>query len=60
MEDTNPDAYDAMDAHYDKADGYAGHAVKEWNPEKRGFVVDDRRERLLFTQNPGGYLKRKS
>lgn len=58
VEDTNHDAYDALDAHYDKADGYAGHAVSEWRPQKHGFSVDDRRERWLFTQNPGGYLKK--
>lgn len=58
VEDTNPDAYDAPDAAYDKAEGTAGHAVNEWRPQKHGFAVDGRRERFLFTQNPNGYLKR--
>lgn len=61
VEDTNPDAYTAMEAqNYDPAKGFASHAVKNWNPEKHGFSVDDRRERLLFTQNPGGYLKKRT
>lgn len=58
VEDTNPDAYDALDSYYEKSDGYAGHAVREWRPHKHGFAVDSRRERFLFSQNPGGFLKR--
>ena len=58
VEDTNQDAYDAMDAFYDKADGYPSHALHEWKPERHGFITDERRERFLFTQNPKGYLKR--
>lgn len=61
VEDTNRDAY--------KGTGFYGYcdemklappaqAIKEWNPKKHGFEVDLRWERLLFTQNPGGFLKK--
>lgn len=57
VEDTNTDAYGATEAlTYDPQLGYAGHAVKAWKPERHGFTADERRERFLFTQNPGGYL----
>lgn len=59
VEDTNEDAYSAMDAQgYDPKVGYANHAVKTWNPERHGFKADERCERFLFTQNPGGYLRK--
>jgi cephalosporin hydroxylase len=57
VEDTNPDAYRQL--------GFAEHegagparALREWQPQNHGFKVDERRERFLFSQNPGGYLKR--
>lgn len=56
VEDTNPDAY-----HRDQVgeyDGYPGDAVKEWQPSNNGFEKDERRERFIFSQNPGGYLRR--
>jgi len=57
VEDTNPDAYNAMETQgYDRERGFANHAVKAWKPERHGFRVDERCERFLFTQNPGGYL----
>jgi cephalosporin hydroxylase len=34
-------------------------AVAEWLPGHPEFEVDQRRERLMLTFNPGGYLKRK-
>jgi cephalosporin hydroxylase len=57
VEDTNPDAYAQLG--FDKRDGAGpAKALKEWQPTNRGFMVDERRERFLFSQNPGGYLKR--
>lgn len=57
VEDTHPLAvYSSADV--DRSDGYPAGALKQWNPDKHGFQVDHRRERLLFSQQPGGYLKR--
>jgi cephalosporin hydroxylase len=56
VEDTNEDAY-----HFGQVGDYDGHpadAIRQWQPTNHGFEVDRRRERFLFTQNPGGYLKR--
>jgi cephalosporin hydroxylase len=57
VEDTNPDGYhNPAGSTYDPQVGYAGHAVRAWKPERHGFRVDERCERFLFTQNPGGWL----
>lgn len=57
VEDTNPHAYlaspDAVGPN-----GHAADAVKDWQPKNHGFEVDKTQERLGFTYNPGGYLKR--
>lgn len=60
VEDTNRDAYRAMHQSGQLDDDLAGpaEAVRAWQPKNKGFMVDDRRERFLFSQNPGGYLKR--
>lgn len=60
VEDTNRDAYRAMYQSGLLDDDKAGpaEAVRAWQPTNKGFMVDDRRERFLFSQNPGGYLKR--
>ena len=39
-------------------DGYPSGAIKKWNPASHGFEPDPRRERFLFSQNPGGYLRK--
>lgn len=56
VEDTHPLSVYSGDE--DRDDGYPAGAIKQWNPDKNGFWVDDRRERFLFSQNPGGYLRR--
>lgn len=56
VEDTHPLAVYSGDEPHN--DGYPAAAIKEWNPEKNGFMVDKRRERFGFSQNPGGYLKK--
>ncbi len=60
VEDTNRDAYRAMYQAGQLEDDQAGpaEALRAWQPTNHGFKVDQRRERFLFTQNPGGYLKR--
>ncbi len=60
VEDTNRDAYKALyrSGHIDAPDAGPAEALRAWQPANRGFKVDERRERFLFTQNPGGYLKR--
>lgn len=60
VEDTNTDAYRTMYRNGQLDSPHAGpaEALKKWQPQKHGFKVDERRERFLFTQNPGGYLKR--
>lgn len=60
VEDTNRDAYRAMYANGQLDDDRAGpaEALRAWQPKNKGFETDKRRERFLFTQNPGGYLKR--
>lgn len=59
VEDTNPDAYAQLG--FDPRDGAGpARALREWQPTNHGFRVDDRRERFLFSQNPGGYLKKTS
>ena len=60
VEDTNRDAYRAMFQMGQLPDDRCGpaEAVKRWQPQNKGFMVDERRERFLFSQNPGGYLKR--
>lgn len=60
VEDTNRDAYRQMyrDGHLDDDRAGPADALKAWQPTNKGFKVDDRRERFLFSQNPGGYLKR--
>jgi cephalosporin hydroxylase len=62
VEDTNPDAYRALYAagHIREPNAGPAEALKKWQPTNQGFKVDERRERFLFSQNPGGYLKRKS
>lgn len=57
VEDTHPlSVY--SDGTADQNDGYPAGAIKEWNPARHGFEADARRERLLFSQNPGGYLRK--
>lgn len=56
VEDTHPYAVYSGDEPHD--DGYPAGAIREWDPAKHGFEADKRRERFLFSQNPGGYLKR--
>lgn len=60
VEDTNRDAYRQMyrDGHLDDDRAGPADAIKAWQPVNKGFKVDERRERFLFSQNPGGYLKR--
>lgn len=56
VEDTHPlSIYSGVSP---RDDGYPAGAIRKWNPEQHGFMIDKRRERFLFTQNPGGYLKR--
>lgn len=57
VEDTNKDAYRQLGFPEKEGAGPA-RAVKDWQPTNRGFKVDERREQFLFSQNPGGYLKR--
>jgi cephalosporin hydroxylase len=54
VEDTHPLAVYEGYSH----DGYPAGAIKQWNPSQHGFEADARRERFLFSQNPGGYLRR--
>lgn len=57
VEDTNDDAY--VQLGFDPREGAGpARAIREWQPTNHGFKVDERRERFLFSQNPGGYLKR--
>jgi cephalosporin hydroxylase len=60
VEDTNRDAYESMivSGYIDGKLAGPAEAVKAWQPKNKGFEADRRRERFLFTQNPGGYLKR--
>lgn len=60
VEDTNRDAYRQMfrDGHLDDDRAGPADALKAWQPSNKGFMVDTRRERFLFSQNPGGYLKK--
>jgi cephalosporin hydroxylase len=54
VEDTN------VNAHPVRPDFGPGpmEAVRMFLAEDGGFVVDDSREKLLMTFNPGGYLRR--
>lgn len=45
-------------AQQDGSEGTPGDALREWQPPNKGFLVDKRRERFLFTQNENGYLKK--
>jgi len=60
VEDTNTDAYHGMyvTGYIDGLKAGPAEAVKAWQPKNRGFEHDARCERFLFTQNPGGYLRR--
>jgi cephalosporin hydroxylase len=60
VEDTNRDAYRQMfqNGHLDTDLAGPAEALKRWQPTNKGFMVDRRRERFLFSQNPGGYLKK--
>jgi cephalosporin hydroxylase len=60
VEDTNRDAYRALYQSGHLNDDMCGpaEALRKWQPTNKGFLVDKRRERFLFSQNPGGYLKR--
>jgi cephalosporin hydroxylase len=60
IEDTNRDAYRALYQQGFLHDDMCGpaEALKKWQPTNKGFTVDKRRERILFSQNPGGYLKK--
>lgn len=56
VEDTNTDAkYFVPEA---LAEGGPEAAIKAWQPANNGYGVDYSRERLGFSFNPGGYLKR--
>lgn len=55
VEDTNTDCY-FLGGGY--PDGGPAEAVKEFQPTNKGFEVDRNCERLGFTQNPGGFLRR--
>lgn len=56
VEDTHP--LSVYSGEEDRNDGYPAGAIKKWNPASHGFESDPRRERFLFSQNPGGYLRR--
>lgn len=56
VEDTHP--LSIYSGEVDRSDGYPAGAVRKWNPESHGFMIDKRRERFLFTQNPNGFLKK--
>lgn len=56
VEDTHP--LSVYSGEEDRNDGYPAGAIKQWNPASHGFESDPRRERMLFSQNPGGYLKK--
>lgn len=56
VEDTNPDG--ELFAPGSMAEGGPAEAIKAWQPTNRGFAVDERRERLGFSFNQGGYLRR--
>lgn len=57
VEDTNPHAYlaspDAVGPN-----GHAADGVRDWQPSNHGYETDRSQERLGFSYNPGGYLKR--
>jgi cephalosporin hydroxylase len=61
VEDTHPLSkyIHPRSTHAHALDGYPAGAIKQWNPDRHGFEVDKKRERLLFSQNPGGYLRKK-
>lgn len=56
VEDTNADGYFLGVGDID-GEGPA-EAVKRFQPSNRGFEQDRARERMGFSQNPGGFLKR--
>lgn len=60
VEDTNRDAYRALyqSGMLDHDGCGPAEALRKWQPSNKGFKVDERRERFLFSQNPGGYLKK--
>lgn len=55
VEDSNRDGYRFGGGY---PDGGPAEALAEWQPTNKGFDVDRSRERLGFTQNPDGYLRR--
>lgn len=56
VEDSNVDGY-YLGAGDINGEGPA-EALREWQPTNRGFEVDQSREQMAFTQNPGGFLRR--
>lgn len=58
VEDTNMDAAKYFCGPEPLAGGGPAQAIKEFQPTNHGFTVDTVRERLGFSFNPGGYLRR--
>ena len=57
VEDTNEHGYPYGIGDIDE-DGGPLEAVRDFQPRNQGFTVVRRPERLGFSQNPGGYLRR--
>lgn len=57
VEDTNVHGYQFAVGDIEGEHGPA-EAVKAFQPKNHGFEVDRSKERLLMSQNPGGYLRR--
>ena len=59
VEDTNVHGYQYAPASDNLEErGGPAEAVKDFQPRNHGFEVDRTKERLRFSQNPGGYLLR--